>query len=272
MAEETQIQLRDVDLLNPEVSFDNKLTLATNIANKLADVIETQKLYTIINDKKYVHVDGWALLGTILGCTPHVEEVIELPTKGPNFMYQATVSIQYNGNELSRAVSIAERNNKQRERFAVHSMSQTRATGKAFRLALSFIMNLAGYESTPFEEMIVTNQKPTVRDLKERKEQRQKEKEAKMESEPVEAEVVEPRHKPRTTPTPKPNTDLKVDDPEPLRTIVNQIIRILRNEGREPIRKNIWIKATECCKDGRIKTELKDDLQEFIMSHCPEEL
>lgn len=40
-----------------------------------------------------------------------------------------------------------------RARYARRSMAQTRATGKACRLAFSWVMSLAGYEPTPFEEM-----------------------------------------------------------------------------------------------------------------------
>lgn len=94
-------------------------------------------------------------------------------------------------------------------------------------------------------------------------------KDHKQQEKPVKAEPVLPR---KETPKPQSNNDFQIPDPEPLRTIVNKVIRILRNEGRKPIRKNIWIKAMECCKEGRIKPEYKDDLQEFIMTHCPEEL
>ena len=37
--------------------------------------------------------------------------------------------------------------------FQIASMAQTRAVSKAFRLALSWVMTLAGYEPTPAEEM-----------------------------------------------------------------------------------------------------------------------
>lgn len=40
-----------------------------------------------------------------------------------------------------------------RPKYARRSMAQTRATGKACRLAFSWIMSLAGYEVTPAEEM-----------------------------------------------------------------------------------------------------------------------
>jgi len=51
-----------------------------------------------------------------------------------------------------------------RPRYARRSMAQTRATGKACRLAFSWIMALAGYEVTPAEEMtpiIEAEQTPT---------------------------------------------------------------------------------------------------------------
>lgn len=37
--------------------------------------------------------------------------------------------------------------------FSIRSMAQTRATGKVYRLALSWIMKMAGFEPTPAEEM-----------------------------------------------------------------------------------------------------------------------
>jgi uncharacterized protein YndB with AHSA1/START domain len=37
--------------------------------------------------------------------------------------------------------------------YSIVSMSQTRATGKAFRLAFSWIMGMGGYEATPLEEV-----------------------------------------------------------------------------------------------------------------------
>jgi len=39
--------------------------------------------------------------------------------------------------------------------YAVRSMAQTRATSKSGRLALSFVMSLAGFEATPAEEVTV---------------------------------------------------------------------------------------------------------------------
>jgi len=47
-----------------------------------------------------------------------------------------------------------ERNWASRDEFALKSMAQTRATGKAARTGFSWIMSLAGFEVTPAEEMV----------------------------------------------------------------------------------------------------------------------
>jgi hypothetical protein len=46
-----------------------------------------------------------------------------------------------------------ENNWKKRDSYSLRSMALTRATGKAFRLSYSWIMQLAGFEPTPAEEM-----------------------------------------------------------------------------------------------------------------------
>lgn len=151
---ETGLALRDADILNPDFNFDEKMIVAGRVATTLKKVIQTQELAVDINGKQYVTVEGWETLGTMLGCTPFVEEVKELPTDKPNkFIYEATVSIRQGDNVISRAKSIAERNGRQSDRPSVYSMATTRALGKAYRSALAWIVKMAGYEGTPEEDM-----------------------------------------------------------------------------------------------------------------------
>ena len=146
--------IRDADILNVDYSFDDKIEVATKVAASLKNVIKTQGLAVKIGDGEYVTAEGWEVLGTMLGCTPYVEEVVELPSNNPNrFMYKATVSIRQGDSVLSRASAMAERNNMQKDRPSVYSMAQTRALGKAYRMALSWIVKMADYEPTPAEEM-----------------------------------------------------------------------------------------------------------------------
>lgn len=237
-----EIILKDSDILNPEVSFNDKLEIATNIANTLSKVIEDQKLYSIIKGKKHIHVDGWALLGTILGCTSYVEEVIELPTNKPkDYIYQATVSIRYRGEVISRAsaISMKHENNNTRERFSAYSMAQTRATGKAYKLPLGFIMNLAGYATTPAEDM--------PKDFNPTNLKRQ-------------GKVIDA------------NDDLQVDDPEPVRTIWQELIRIVRSDEELELN-NLELKkqAQIYKKEHNLTPQSFRELIQFIDENCPED-
>ena len=146
--------IRDADILNMDYSFDDKIEVATKVAASLKRVIQSQDLAVKIGQSEYVTAEGWEVLGTMLGCTPYVEDVVEIPVDHKHkFMYKATVSIRQGDTILSRASAMAERNNMQKDRPSVYSMAQTRALGKAYRMALSWIVKMADYEPTPAEEM-----------------------------------------------------------------------------------------------------------------------
>ena len=126
---------------------------ASEMARELAAVINTQKLYTVIQGKKFVGVEGWTTLATMLGVTAREVQTTET-TEG---VYTSIVELvrMSDGACISRASAECgdEKPWNTRAKYARRSMAQTRATGKACRLAFSWIMSLAGYEVTPAEEM-----------------------------------------------------------------------------------------------------------------------
>lgn len=127
---------------------------ATMIAKELSKIVEERKVYKIINGKKFPYVEAWTTLGAMLGILPRERYVKELQDGG----YEAYVELirSNDGAVIGGASAIctrAERNWSNRDDYALRSMSITRATSKAFRLALSWIMTLSGYEPTPAEEM-----------------------------------------------------------------------------------------------------------------------
>jgi hypothetical protein len=137
---------------------------ASEIASALAQIIDKQKLYTLVQGKKYVRYEGWLALGSIIGILPKEELVIELPDGS----YEAKVQLLNFKNGLvvggaSAICSIDEKRWGNADKFARRSMAITRATGKAYRLTLGWIMPLAGYEPTPLEDMpdSVIDRKPT---------------------------------------------------------------------------------------------------------------
>ena len=162
-------QLPDSAILNPNIPMDVKVKIATNVANILAPLVREQGLVVkglnkSDKDKEYVTVEGWEVLGTILGIAP-VTTIIEDITndKGRIVGYKARATLYQNpiikndeiigGTLISRAEATADKSGFQKDLFAIASMSQTRALGKSYRMALSWIMKLAGFEGTPAEEM-----------------------------------------------------------------------------------------------------------------------
>src|SRR5262245_38410285 len=126
---------------------------ATEAADVLAKVIRSRKLSTNIKGREYVRCEGWTTLAAMLGCTPHEISVTE-----HDGTFTATVEMRRitDGMAISRASAECGTDVTMwanRSRNARRSMALTRATGKACRLAFSWIMALAGYEVTPAEEM-----------------------------------------------------------------------------------------------------------------------
>jgi hypothetical protein len=139
---------------------------ATKLARELARRIEKQKLYKLVGEKeqkKFVRVEGWAIVGGMLGVGPKEVFCTPLVIEGQNpdsaRGYQAKVNlIRFtDGMEIGGASAICYLTEKdwQEEAFATHSKTITRATSKAFRLSFAWIMVLSGFEPTPAEEMYV---------------------------------------------------------------------------------------------------------------------
>ena len=127
---------------------------ATEVANALAGVIDSKKLYNAINGRRYVRVEGWATLAAMLGCLPREVSV----TRQETGTYTATVELarMSDGAILTRASAecgMDEPTWAKRADYARRSMAVTRATSKACRIAFSWVMVLAGYEVTPAEEI-----------------------------------------------------------------------------------------------------------------------
>jgi hypothetical protein len=134
-------------------SPNDVIVVATGIADELAKIIKQKKLYKHIGTKDYVVVEGWNTLGAMLGVTARERMVNTIENGWEAYVELIRVSDGIVIGGASAICTRAERNWKDRDEFAVRSMTITRATGKAFRLSFSWIMALAGYEPTPAEEM-----------------------------------------------------------------------------------------------------------------------
>ncbi len=145
-------------IFNPEQTVKEAALIATS----LAKIINKQNLFTVVTNKsgvknKYVHVTGWGILMAMRGVNPCVTRCEKLNREG-EIAYESDVElISHDGRVVGKASAICsskERNKACQEEYAIKSMSQTRATGKAARLSFAWIMKLAGYEPVPAEEIV----------------------------------------------------------------------------------------------------------------------
>jgi len=140
---------------------------ATEEANVLAEVIDGQKLFSMIQGKKYVRVEGWTTLATLRGCLPREVAVHEMPEG--RYVAEVELVRMSDGMVLTKASAECGGDGdniwKNRPANARRSMAITRATAKACRIAFAWVLSLAGrYETTPAEEMDFvggTNQEAT---------------------------------------------------------------------------------------------------------------
>ena len=134
----------------------------TTIANAFTDVLRQRKLVQEINiggqKSEHVKVEGWTLVASLVGVAAVPVSCVELRDEDGKLLgFEAyaearTLDQRVVGAATARCM-FAEKFWKRADEYAVQSMAQTRAIGKALRGPLGFLVNLAGYEATPAEEM-----------------------------------------------------------------------------------------------------------------------
>jgi hypothetical protein len=149
----------NMDVQVYDISSPQK-TLA--LASELGKFIKERQLTTKIQGREYVQVDGWQFALSQLGIIPMLNS-LENQSTDNEFKYRADVSLVRLADDkiVGRGIAICsnkERTKKAFDEYAIASMAQTRAEGKAARMLLSWLMKAAGYETTPAEEMVDTEE------------------------------------------------------------------------------------------------------------------
>ncbi|WP_266206117.1 hypothetical protein [Pontibacter kalidii] len=138
-----------------------------HLAVDLAKFIKENRLYQNIQGKEYVNVEGWQYAGSRLGILPVVEHVVNISTDD-EIKYQAKVNLLDLRSQQVVGAGFAicsnrEQGKKYYQEFAIASMAQTRAIGKAYRNILAWVIRAAGYEPTPSEEMDYSGNEPSAK-------------------------------------------------------------------------------------------------------------
>lgn len=140
------------------IQYDlSKPAQTLQLAAELQRFVKEQKLTVNIKGKEYPLVESWQFAGSQLGLVPVIQSVENVSADG-EIKYLATVNIIkiVDGSIISKGIAICsnkEGNKRMWDEYAICSMAQTRATGKAFRNILGWLMRASGFSATPAEEM-----------------------------------------------------------------------------------------------------------------------
>jgi hypothetical protein len=108
-----------------------------------------------IRGKQYPKIEWWTSVSASLGVFPQVVYSKRIDRED-EIAYEAKVEVHRNGQVLSSGEALCsskEARWQNADEYAIKSMAITRASGKAYRIPLSFLAVMAGLEVTPAEEM-----------------------------------------------------------------------------------------------------------------------
>jgi len=138
-------------------SPEEVLEEAKRAATALKNIISNKKKPVSFNGEQYLEFEDWQTLAKFYGIVAKVTETNHVEYGGVNGFEARAVAIDLRtGTEISAAESLClndERNWKSKPLFQLKSMAQTRACAKALRHVLAWVVVLAGYKPTPYEEM-----------------------------------------------------------------------------------------------------------------------
>lgn len=150
--------------------FDAELTSASNKAKILAKVVDQEKLAIQLkkNSPLYLKAEAWLFIGKGYGYTPK-SEVTELyhDDRGKCTGAKASATIlDMNGVVVGGAESFcfaSEQGKGDQVASQLAGMAQTRAISRALKQLLSWVVILAGYSPTPWDEIAQTPLENTLK-------------------------------------------------------------------------------------------------------------
>ena len=148
--------MEQLQTTNPSYSLINKDSML-QLASELSKLIKEKGLSSNIQGKQFVNVEGWQFAGASLGLMPIITSTQDLSNETA-IKYMATCEVRNitTGQLVATGIALcsnAEKTKRYFDEYAILSMAQTRAIGKAYRNLLAWLMKAAGFEATPAEEM-----------------------------------------------------------------------------------------------------------------------
>ena len=146
----------EMQITSPSYELINKDSML-KLSTELSQLIKEKGLSSNIQGKQFVNVEGWQFAGASLGLMPIITSTQDLSNETA-IKYMATCEVRNitTGQLVATGIALcsnAEKTKRFFDEYAILSMAQTRAIGKAYRNLLAWLMKAAGFEATPAEEM-----------------------------------------------------------------------------------------------------------------------
>jgi len=132
---------------------------AQRIVNVVAQRCTGPGYLVNIRGKQYPKIEWWTTVSASLGLFPRTVYAKRLD-RDDEVAYEARVEVHRNGVVIAAGEAMCsnlEQRWRNADEYAVKSMAITRASGKAYRIPLSFLAVMAGLEATPAEEIPTDN-------------------------------------------------------------------------------------------------------------------
>lgn len=150
---------QELEIVSPTALFSRDPEEAFREAERLVSVVArrcTGPGYLVnIRGKQYPKIEWWTTVAASLELFPRTVFARRL-NREDEIAYEARVEVHHSGSVISAGEALCsnlEARWQQADEYAIKSMAITRASGKAYRIPLSFLAVMAGLEATPAEEM-----------------------------------------------------------------------------------------------------------------------
>jgi len=157
-----EVQMSALEEVRPEMGItlfsrdpEEAFLEAQRIVNVVAKRCTGPGYLVDIKGRTYPRIEWWSTVAASLGLFPRVLHAKRLD-RDEEIAYEAKVEVHHNGNIISSGEAMCssrETRWSNADEYAIKSMAITRASGKAYRIPLSFLAVMAGLEATPAEEM-----------------------------------------------------------------------------------------------------------------------
>tara|TARA_Y100000310_G_scaffold305366_1_gene345464 strand:+ start:866 stop:1594 length:729 start_codon:yes stop_codon:yes gene_type:complete len=161
--------------------FQAELEQARAKAQSLKALIAEHSWSVKIGDSEHIRIEAWITLAKGFNCTAQVVEGSVRVIPGYKQAFEARAEVLYFTGEKTVVIGSAEAEcgtdgdgfwEEKQPRHSVRSMAQTRALSKAISSVFRWVVVLAGYSGTPFEDMpadggsLKTSEPPTDAQIK----------------------------------------------------------------------------------------------------------